>query len=207
MRYAARPLPARRQPCARYRVPLLCGCALIVAGCANPRAVAPTAAGPVPSRSLIDRALPDAIPDRAGWIADISSAFTELGIQPTSERVCAVIAVTAQESGFRVDPVVPGLGAIAWREIDSRAERAGVPRVVVHGVLQLKSSTGRSYSDRIDAARTEKQLSDVFEDFTGSIPLGRSMFASWNPVRTRGPMQVNVAFAESLPRPRVIPIR
>ncbi len=28
------------------------------------------------------------------------------------------------------------------------------------------------------------------------MPLGRSMFASWNPIRTRGPMQVNVAFAE-----------
>lgn len=178
------------------RLLLLCGCALIVTGCANWRAVAPPAAGPVPSRSLIDRALPDAIPDRAGWIADINSAFSELGIQPTRERVCAVVAVTAQESGFRVDPVVPGLGAIAWREIDSRAERAGVPRAVVHGVLQLKSPSGRSYSDRIDAARTEKQLSDVFEDFTGSIPLGSSLFASWNPVRTRGPMQVNVAFAE-----------
>jgi hypothetical protein len=63
-------------------------------------------------------------------------------------------------------------------------------------VLELKSPTGRSYAERIDHARTEKELSDIFEDFTGAIPLGRSLFASWNPIRTRGPMQVNVAFAE-----------
>lgn len=171
-------------------------CAAILAGCASPRVVAPVPAGPAQARILIDRALPAALSDRAGWIADIDAGFTELRIEPTRERVCAVVAVIEQESGFRVDPVVPGLGSIAWREIDSRAEHAGVPRVVVHGVLQLKSPTGHSYSARIDAARTEKQLSDVFEDFTGSIPLGKSLFASWNPVRTRGPMQVNVAFAE-----------
>jgi hypothetical protein len=145
------------------------------------------------------------VSDRAGWVADIHAGFTELAIEPTRERVCAVVAVTEQESGFRVDPVVPGLGAIAWREIDSRADHAGVPRMVVHGVLQLKSSTGRSYSDRIDTARTEKELSDVFEDFTGSIPLGRSLFASWNPVRTRGPMQVNISFAERFAAARRYP--
>jgi hypothetical protein len=46
------------------------------------------------------------------------------------------------------------------------------------------------------SAHTEKQLSDVYEDFTGRVPLGRRLFARWNPIRTRGPMQVNVAFAE-----------
>jgi len=92
--------------------------------------------------------------------------------------------------------VIPNLAAIAWREIDRRAEHAGVPASVVHEVLQLNSSNGKSYSERIDHARTEKDLSDTFEDFIGSVPLGRTLFASWNPIRTRGPMQVNVAFAD-----------
>jgi len=29
-----------------------------------------------------------------------------------------------------------------------------------------------------------------------AVPLGRTLFAESNPIRTRGPMQVNVAFAE-----------
>jgi len=70
--------------------------------------------------------------------------------------------------------------------------RQGVPTLVVRGVLQLKSATGRSYSERIDGARTEKDLSDIFEDFIGTVPMGRTLFAERNPIRTRGPMQVHV---------------
>ena len=68
--------------------------------------------------------------------------------------------------------------------------------LLVNGVLQLKSSDGRSYGERIDAAKTEKDLSDAYEDFLAGVPLGRTLFADRNPIRTRGPMQVNVAFAE-----------
>ena len=71
--------------------------------------------------------------------------------------------------------------------------------------LRLSSSTGRSYSDRIDGAKTEKDLSEIFEDFTGAVPLGRTLFAGWNPVRTRGPMQVNIAFAEQYAAARPYP--
>ncbi len=152
--------------------------------------------GSVPPRLLIDQALPKSVSDRTGWVNDIADAFLQLKIEPTPEHICAVVAVTEQESSFRVDPVIPNLGAVAWREIDTRAEHAHIPKVVVHQVLQINSSTGTSYAQRIDSARTEKELSDIFEDFTGSVPLGRSLFASWNPIRTRGPMQVNVAFAD-----------
>jgi hypothetical protein len=151
---------------------------------------------PTETRILIDQSLPRNLPDRAGWVSDLYGAFAALELTPSRENVCAVVAVTAQESGFRVDPVVPDLGAIAWREIDRRAEHAGIPVGIVHAVLRLDSPTGQSYGERIEHARTEKELSDVFEDFTGSLPLGRTLFASWNPIRTRGPMQVNVAFAD-----------
>ncbi len=147
-------------------------------------------------RAVIDSALPAPISDRAGWTADIAGAFTKLGLPPTRENACAVVAVIEQESGFQVDPVIPGLGKLALRTIDQRASHAGVPLALVHAALDLKSSDGRTYRARIKAARTEKGLSDVYEDFTGRVPLGRRLFASRNPVRTRGPMQVNVAFAE-----------
>jgi hypothetical protein len=184
---------------------IVSGLAALLASCAGWRPTAPAPASPADARTVIGRSLPAGISDRAGWVTDIYAGFTDLGIAPSREHVCAVVAVIEQESAFQVDPVVPRLGSIAWSEIDRRAARAGIPRLVVHGVLQLKSSTGRSYSDRIDAARTEKELSDIFEDFTGSIPLGRALFSSWNPIRTRGPMQVNIAFAEKFAAARRYP--
>jgi hypothetical protein len=166
-------------------------------------------ARPVESKVLIEQSLPPGVSDRAGWVSDIDAALTNLRLEPTREHICAVVAVTAQESNFHVDPVIPGLGAIAWQEIDRRAEHARIPRVVVHTVLELKSPNGRSYADRINAARTEKELSDIFEDFTGALPLGRALFASWNPIHTRGPMQVNVVFAEqfAVSRPYPYPVK
>jgi hypothetical protein len=176
----------------------LCAGAITVwlASCASgPRPVLP-AVNPDQARAQIEKAVPRGAADRGGWAADMYSAFSLLEIEPTRENICAVVAVTEQESGFKVDPVIPGLPAIAWREIETRAERAGVPRLVVRTALQLTSPTGRSYGERIDRARTEKDLSDIYEDFIGAIPLGRTLFAERNPVRTRGPMQVNIAFAE-----------
>ena len=181
----------------RVLLPWAPALAVLLTSCASaPPETAGPANRPSDARSLIDRSIPRNVTDRAGWAADMYSAFAVLAIQPTHENICAVTAVIEQESGFQVDPVVPDLGAIAWREIDKRADRAGVPLTIVHGALQLKSPNGQSYSERIDHARTEKELSDIFEDFTGSVPLGRTLFASWNPIHTRGPMQVNVAFAE-----------
>lgn len=177
----------------------LVACSLAVfqlVGCAGPGSrFAREAPRPADVRAVIDSALPAAVSDRAGWTADIAMGFSKLGLSPTRENACAVAAVIEQESGFQVDPVIPGLGKLALRTVDERAAHAGVPLVLVHAALDLKSSDGRTYRERIRAARTEKQLSDVYEDFIGRVPLGRRLFASWNPIRTRGPMQVNVVFA------------
>ena len=174
---------------------LLAGVAgAILAGCA--RQHAQPEVRPADARALIDRLLPHALADRMGWTDDIYTSFAVLAVAPGRENICAVAAVVDQESGFRVDPVIPGLPAIAWREIDVRAAQAGVPRAIVHGVLQLRSPTGRTYAERIDTARTEKSLSDVYQDLIGTVPLGRTLFAAHDPIRTRGPMQVQVTFAE-----------
>ena len=105
---------------------------------------------------MIDESIPKGVSDRAGWITDIYAGFTVQDLAPTRESVCAVVAVIEQESNFQVNPVIPGLGAIAWREIDSRAQRVGVPRILLHGALALRSPNGKTYSERIDAARTER---------------------------------------------------
>jgi hypothetical protein len=170
--------------------------AVLLASCAGERLNVPPPLNPAEAHALIERSLPRNVPDRAGWAADMHTAFTVLTVTPNRENICAVVAVIEQESGFRVDPVIPGLGPIARKEIERRAALAHVPMLLVNGVLQLKSSDGRSYGDRIDAAKTEKNLSDAYEDFIAGVPMGRTLFADRNPIRTRGPMQVNVAFAE-----------
>lgn len=156
------------------------------------------AAAPRPAqvRARIASLLPANTTDREGWAADIYAAFAAMNIAPSTPNVCAVIAVAEQESTLRADPPVPHLAQIAWEEIDRRAEHAGVPALALHLALRLPSPNGKSYSERLDSVRTEKELSRIFEDFIGSVPMGALLFARLNPVRTGGPMQVSVAFAE-----------
>ena len=170
---------------------------LALAGCAVQQPAEEPGLSPALARARVAGLLPAGVGDRAGWATDIVAAFAALRLDPSVANVCAVVAVTEQESGFRADPSVPGLGAIAWREIDRRAEAAGVPVFAVHGALRLTSPTGASYAERIDRAQTERELSDIFDDFIGMVPLGRRFFADANPVRTGGPMQVGVRFAEA----------
>jgi hypothetical protein len=147
-------------------------------------------------RALIVKLLPSNVPDRRGWAVDIYAAFAALEIAPEAANLCAVIAVTEQESTFQADPPVPDLPKIARAEIDRRAARLGVPRLAVSVALQMPSPDGRSYAERIGAVRTERELSEIFEGFLDGVPLGRRLFAGFNPVRTGGPMQVSIAFAE-----------
>ncbi len=151
------------------------------------------------------RLLPEKTPDRVGWATDIYAAFAALELAPDADNVCAVIAVTEQESTFQATPTVPGLSKIAWKEIDDRAERLGIPSFVVRTALKIQSPDGRSYGERIDKARTEQELSEIFEDLIGLVPMGKSLFGSWNPVRTGGPMQVSIAYAEQHAQARRYP--
>ncbi|MFC4820418.1 DUF1615 domain-containing protein [Dokdonella ginsengisoli] len=167
----------------------------LLAGCATQPPAAP-ARRPADVRAEIVRLMPASAKDRNGWATDITAAFAAIGLEPNTQNLCATLAVIEQESTFTVDPAVPGLGRIARAEIDRRAEQHHVPQLLVRGALALKSSNGKSYAERIAAVRTERELSLVYEDLIDRIPLGQRLFAGSNPVRTGGPMQVSVAFAE-----------
>lgn len=147
-------------------------------------------------RALVGRLLPDGLADRMGWATDIYAGIAALSIAPTVDHICAVIAITQQESGLRADPAVPGLAAIAWREIEREREHVGIPRVVLDVALGVSSPNGKTYRERIDAVHTERELSDIFEDFIGMVPLAKRFLGDRNPVHTGGPMQVSVAFAQ-----------
>jgi len=148
-------------------------------------------------RALVASKLPPRLAERAGWATDIYATFATLQLEPSEENICAAIAVTEQESGFKVDPSVPNLGAIATREIERQRERAGIPSLVLQAALALPSSDGRSYASRIAEARTEKELNDAYEDFIDRVPMGRRFLEDRNPVRTAGPMQVSIAYARA----------
>ncbi|WP_191487745.1 DUF1615 domain-containing protein [Pseudomonas sp. FEN] len=180
---------------------------LVLAGCGSQRPQESLTRSPAQVRADILRLLPAKVVDRAGWAADIQAAFTARNLAPTSENICSVLAVTEQESNFQVDPPVPGMGKIARQEIDRRAAKAHVPGVLVSAALQLSSTTGQRYSERLNNARTEKDLSLIFEDFIGRVPLGRTLFGGFNPVHTAGPMQVSIAFAEKQAQGYPYPIK
>jgi len=175
-------------------------------GCASEvRLPEPSPPRPAEVRAKIANLLPAGMSDRAGWAVDIYAAFATLEITPNLSNICAVLAVTDQESTFRADPPVANLARIAWDEIDRRAERLGVPNLAVRVALQLSSANGQSYGERIDAVKTEKELSEIFEDFIGMVPMGQRLFGGLNPVRTGGAMQVSIAFAEQHAREHSYP--
>jgi hypothetical protein len=162
----------------------------------SPKPVTP-AVKPLTGPALAARLLPPGLADRGGWASDIHDSLLLLKLEPSAQNICAVVALTEQESAFRADPSVPGLSEMARREIERRRESAGVPKFMLRAALALPSTDGRSYNARLSAATTERQLSDIFEDFTGRVPLARKFLADQNPVRTGGPMQVSVAFAQA----------
>lgn len=168
---------------------------LLLAGCVT-APPAPTRP-PADTRSEIVRRMPAKVADRERWAADIETAFAAQRIEPNTENICAVLAVTEQESGYVANPAVANLPKIARGEIERRAAALHVPTFVVDAALALRSPDGRTYADRLRNVRTERDLSDIYEDMIGSVPLGKRLFADFNPVQTGGPMQVGIPFAEA----------
>jgi len=154
---------------------------------------------------LLNRLLPANVGDRAGWTTDILAALAALQIPAQPENLCAAIAVIEQESSFVADPPVAGLSRIAWQEIERRREKYGIPRLVLDLALRKSSPDGRTYRARIDALQTEKQMNALYDDMLSELPGGKTLFGGYNPVRTGGPMQVSIAFAEEQIRQRPYP--
>ncbi|MGJ4730658.1 DUF1615 domain-containing protein [Luteimonas sp. SDU101] len=169
---------------------------LVLAGCAS-RPPATPAPDPLELRAQIERRIPATVPDRGGWAGDIQIAFSAQAIPPDVENICAVLAVIEQESGYKSDPPVDGLPRIARGEIDRRAAALHIPKLLVDAALKLPSTDGRSYGTRLARVRTERELSELYEDLIGRVPMGARLFAGRNPVQTGGAMQVSVPFAEA----------
>ena len=169
----------------------------------------PTVAAKVRSdkewRALIARLIAPTVKDRDAWAGDLHSAFAKLDIPHAPEIYCAAIAVIEQESSFQADPVVPGLPAIVWKGLEERGSKYGIPKLLIKTALLKTSPDGRSYRQRIDTLKTEKQLNALYTDMIAEVPAGKQLLGDYNPVRTGGPMQVSVEFAEQFERLRPYP--
>jgi len=181
---------------------------------AVPAPTKPAASSALPPPAVLSEAqtsefilqiLPGNLKDKEGWAEDMQSVFHALHVQPSAENYCAVVAIIEQESSFQADPFVPGLPAIVMREIEQRREKYSIPPTVVSWMLSATSSNGRSYQQRIDTLKTEKELSDLIEEIIAQIPAGKKMFPNTNPIRTGGPMQVSIGFAEAHAKVRHYP--
>ena len=167
-----------------------------LSGCSTQSPLMQPIITPEQARVRIVQLMPSNTPDRQGWATDIYAAFSAQDLAPTDENLCSVLAVTEQESTFQADPAVPSMAKIARLEINRRARKLHIPEFVVRSALNITSPTGKTYNQRLNAVRTEGQLSVIFDDFIGMVPLGKNLFGSLNPVHTGGPMQVSIAFAE-----------
>ncbi|QGG09418.1 DUF1615 domain-containing protein [Enterobacter cancerogenus] len=178
-------------------LPLSLLAAFVLAGCAE-KGAEPLKKGekPVDVASVVRQKMPASVKDRNQWADALAKTFESQKIAPTEANICSVLAVAQQESMYQSDPAVPGLNKIAWKEIDRRAESMHIPVFLVHTALKITSPNGKSYSERLDTVKTEKQLSAIFDDFINMVPMGQTLFGSLNPVHTGGPMQVSIAFAE-----------
>lgn len=154
-----------------------------------------TSRGDVSAR--IKRMLPPATHEPDGWSRDIATAFKFLQIDPSNENICAVLAVIEQESSFVADPPVANLSGIVRAEIDERSTRYHIPEFIVRLALSAKSPDGRTYDTRLRTLKTENDLNRLYADMTSELPLGKRLLEDYNPVKTGGPMQVSLDFAQS----------
>lgn len=181
------------------------GLTLGLAACTPPEP-RPRTATPEEIRAQLRQLMPPSLQDRAGWASDIQSAFQALQLPPTTANLCAALAVIEQESGYKADPPVPGLGRIARTEIERRAGQMGVPKIAVSGALLLKAPDGEPYGNKLARVKTERELSDLYEQIITRVPrLGRGLLSRANPVRTGGPMQVSIDYAEAWVKERDYP--
>jgi hypothetical protein len=158
-------------------------------------------------RAVALRVLPPNITDRSAWADDIGTAFAALSIPAQTHKVCALAAVIEQESTWQADPPVANLAKVAAAELDKKRAKYGIPKPVFDLAMARTSPNGKTFQQRLDTLRTERELSLLFEDMIREIPMGTTLFEGQNPVKTGGSTQVSVAFAAEQMRDKPYPWR
>ena len=92
---------------------LAAGALALLAVCAGEVSKSPRVRTPDMVEADISARLPAQLANRGAWASDLQLVLAALRIEPSESHICAVLAVTEQESTFRADPPVPKLGQLA----------------------------------------------------------------------------------------------
>ena len=181
---------------------ILAACFLAAPGIAQAE---PSLAAPA-VQALIDAAEPGTR-DSAGWAKDLLSVLAETGFARSPENVCSAIAILDQESGFRANPAVPGLGEASARALSEKLNGWSILGSELRDFLSTEPDSNNSYMKRILKARTERDLDLAYRDAMTALVtdagltdllatrLATDLFENQNDIRTIGSMQVSVDFA------------
>ncbi|HAB42807.1 MAG TPA: DUF1615 domain-containing protein, partial [Acinetobacter sp.] len=172
----------------------------------------------------IRKAIPGRVSQRESWAQDIYDITDQLGIPQTKENICSIVAVVDQESNFNADPVVPGLGEKAVKEVQERLEEkfkdklgesiGGTVAGYFQDVLKNHPSPEDNYLSQMRRVKTERQLDELYREIfdfmakhyhvsalTGAAKLfGQNIGEKMNPITTLGSMQVHISYAKEYKR-------
>lgn len=168
----------------------------------------------------IRKVIPARVNDRESWSQDIFDIMQQLSIPKTKQNVCSIVAVVDQESNFVADPTVPGLGAKAVEEINSRLKEkfeaklgekiGGTVAGYFEDVLKNQPSPENNYMSQMRKVQTERELDLLYREIfdymaqhyhvsalTGAAKLvGQDIGEKLNPITTLGSMQVHINYAK-----------
>ncbi len=188
----------------------------VVPGCRKSQPPPPPArSAPTLSAAEVVRLFPAELVDAGGWARDLLAAFASAGIPPDLERVCGAVAILQQESGFQVDPPVPGLSDMVKTRLDELAGKLGPPGKSAVKALLAEHRPGdkHTFAQRLRGLRTERDLDLLFRDMLAAAHarhpvvyraasvldavFRQSQLEDLNPVGTAGSMQVGARWVLS----------
>ena len=160
------------------------------------------------TRRLIGLARPS-LKDSAGWATDILWSLEFSGIPHTPENVCALIATVDQESNFKANPPVEGLGRRSLAALHARLQGSDFKSLVLRSLFAVDPSIKKNLVSRLRRARTERDIDIAYRKLIGEIltvetiieldseyGLGAAEYLeSQNEITTIGSMQVSVVSA------------
>ncbi len=152
--------------------------------------------------------------DPEGWATDILWSLEFSGIPHSPENVCAMIATVDQESNFKANPPVEGLGRRSLEALKVKLDGSDFKSLVLRSLFAADPSIKRNLFARLRRARTERDIDVAYRKLVGEILTVESIirldsdyglgaaefFEARNEITTIGSMQVSVASALAFER-------